>query len=137
MQILDTSSQLARPLRTAIRNIDPRLEMGVRDGMSLMPLRTVMCFVGLKMAISVRDGFWGGKVWRWLIVNLSLKDISKPNLCFYGLTFLFYGCNFAVTNFVVFHVFLQHEKQQKYFSFFIICVIFFHIFLRLIKILTL
>ena len=26
-----------------------------------MPLRTVMCFVDLKMAISVRDGLWGGE----------------------------------------------------------------------------
>ena len=38
--------------------MDLRLEMGVRDG---MPLRTVMCFVGLRMAISVRDGLWRGE----------------------------------------------------------------------------
>lgn len=58
LQIVDTLLSFARPLRTAIRNIDVRLEMGVRDG---MPLRTVMCFVGLRMAISVRDGLWRGE----------------------------------------------------------------------------
>ena len=26
-----------------------------------MPLRTVMCFMGLRMAISVRDGLWRGE----------------------------------------------------------------------------
>ena len=34
MQIVDTLLRFARPLRTAIRNIDVRLEMGVRDGMA-------------------------------------------------------------------------------------------------------
>lgn len=71
------------------------------------------------------------------IIRFFPRDSSLKNLELGVLTFLYHESNFAVTNFVVFHVFLQHEKQQKYFSFFIICVIFFHIFLRLIKILTL